>query len=291
MIYAIDSDGKKIKASPNASATCANCKSEVVAKCGKLNIWHWAHKNLMDCDSWQYEPMSEWHVKWQSYFGEAQREVFITKSGECHIADIMTAKGLVIEIQNSAISPDEIFEREIFYGQMIWVVNTAEFKHNLYFKEYPPVPYQGIWSQYIKKTAPSGAIGYWIKVPDDDLSMQILAAVKKSDYTMMYEDEDEEEEYWFKSKRSIKEELEPALVNAFEGYLIDCKLRQTIEENKTYDTNFRWTHLRKIWRTATKPVFLDLNNGFLFYIKTLYENGNGFGKIVPKRIFLKKYSS
>jgi len=287
MLYAIDLAGKKIMASPNAIAICPNCKSDLLAKCGQLNIWHWAHKNLIDCDSWSYEPMSEWHLKWQNNFKEERREVYINRWNECHIADILTEKGVVIEIQNSNISTDNIFERESFYSDMLWVVNTVEFKHHLFFKEFPTPPFQPVWKQYIKKHLPGDSIGYSITVPIDNLNGQILDALKKSDYIMAYDDYDLE--YWFNEKVKFNEQIDIKIVNAFEAYLIDCKFGQELEENKIYSTNFKWTHLRKTWRTANKPIFLDLNNGFLFQIITLHESGNGFGKIVPKKIFLKKY--
>ncbi|MBK7883443.1 MAG: hypothetical protein IPJ81_06385 [Chitinophagaceae bacterium] len=288
MQYAIDLTGNKVKASPSGTAICPNCKADLTPKCGQLNIWHWAHKGLKDCDSWSYEPISEWHLKWQNYFEKELREVFITKGYETHIADILTEKGTVIEIQNSNISPEDIYEREAFYSKMVWVINSFDFKHNLYFKQFPPEPFEPVWKQYIKKHHPNKTIGYSITIPINDCNGQILSALKKCDYIREFDDETDSE-YWFNIKNSTYESLDPLIVNAFVGYLIDCKFRQELERNKIYHTNFKWSHLRKTWRTAMKPIFLDLNNGFLFLIKTLYENGNGFGQIVSRQIFLKKY--
>jgi competence CoiA-like predicted nuclease len=290
MIYAISTDGIKIKAIPNEIAICPICKSELKSKCGQLNIWHWAHKDLKDCDSWNYEPISEWHLKWQNYFGEEQREVLITKGDETHIADIVTEKGTIIEIQNSNISVDDIFDREVFYRDMIWVLNTVDFKHNLYFKNFPPFPFEPVWKQYIQKQVHSDTIGFKITIPVNDINNQILSALKKCNY-ICESDDTIDSEYWYNLKQSQHEELDKLIINAFEGYLIDSKFSTELEENKIYSTNFKWTHLRKTWRTSTKPIFLDLNNAFLFLIKTLHENGNGFGKLVPKRLFLKKYRS
>ena len=288
MIYALNSDGKKIKAFPNALASCPNCKSELQAKCGQLNIWHWAHKNLTDCDSWAYEPISEWHLKWQNYFNEEYREVYINKGDEYHIADILTENKIEIEIQKSKISTEEIFERELFYDKMIWVVNSFEFKQNLYFKELPTPPFQPVWKQFIKKHSPLDNIAFSITVPIDDCNNQILSALKDSSYHFEF-DTGKDKDYWFKLKGKTHEQLDTVIVNAFEAYLIDSKFRQELDERKIYPTNFKWKYLRRTWRTANKPIFLDLNNGYLFQVITLHESGNGFGKIVPKRIFLKKY--
>ncbi len=49
----------------------------------------------------------------------------------CHRADVRTPTGLVIEFQNSPITPEDILERERFYGRMLWVFNAAEFADNL----------------------------------------------------------------------------------------------------------------------------------------------------------------
>lgn len=116
-------DGKRFEANPvlkGITATCPCCDSYVTPKCGSVVAWHWAHQSL-DCDPWS-EPESEWHREWKRCFPEAWQEV---KIGE-HRADVKTPN-LVIELQNSQISPETIQERECFYGKMVWVVNAAEF--------------------------------------------------------------------------------------------------------------------------------------------------------------------
>lgn len=109
------------------NATCPQCGSEVIAKCGSIKAWHWAHK-ADDCDIWQ-EPMTDWHWNWQGLFPEDSREVVITKRCVSHRADVVTGK-TVIEFQHSSISPDEIWERESFYGRMIWVFDAIDAVEN-----------------------------------------------------------------------------------------------------------------------------------------------------------------
>lgn len=46
---------------------------------------------------------------------------------ERHRADVRCPSGLVVEFQNSHISPDDIEARENFYGRMLWIVNGAGF--------------------------------------------------------------------------------------------------------------------------------------------------------------------
>lgn len=131
MQHAIDIDGKKI--SPGRSgqiAVCGFCGEKVRGRCGEINIWHWQHINKVDCDLWK-EGETDWHRAWKKKFPFEWQETIIIKKGEKHIADILTEEGLVIEFQNSSITPSTIAEREKFYGKMIWVINAESFKNNL----------------------------------------------------------------------------------------------------------------------------------------------------------------
>lgn len=124
MLWANTAAGKST-ASPNAIGTCPSCGAGLIAKCGNIVSWHWAHKSR-DCDLWS-EPESEWHVNWKKQFPIAWQE----RTMGPHRADVGTANG-VIEFQRSPISADEIQEREQFYGSMIWVVSADEwclYKH------------------------------------------------------------------------------------------------------------------------------------------------------------------
>jgi len=121
MMYGIDSNtGEKIRAKHNKKAVCPICGEELIPKCGRIKVWHWAHKKGTDCDEW-YEPETDWHRFWKSLVPKEWCEQVIKKNGEIHRADILTPTGLVIELQHSPISPDEIEEREEFYENMIWL--------------------------------------------------------------------------------------------------------------------------------------------------------------------------
>lgn len=146
MIWAIKNN-VKLKATSKDRANCSLCNKEVIAKCGEIKIWHWAHKSNIDCDDW-FEPESEWHLNWKDEFPKECQEVTIKKCvsdycneekythnhngedhGDCmdceekiHRADIKI-NNQVIELQNSPLSSDKIIEREEFYGNMIWLLN------------------------------------------------------------------------------------------------------------------------------------------------------------------------
>ena len=114
MIY----DIYRQRATPRSKSTCPSCGNALIAKCGSLVTWHWAHK-ASECDAWS-EPESAWHISWKEHFEEqfgAQTEQVMGP----HRADIVI-DGQVIELQYGFLSADEIAEREAFYGpSMAWI--------------------------------------------------------------------------------------------------------------------------------------------------------------------------
>jgi competence CoiA-like predicted nuclease len=132
MIYGL-LNGEKIEASPEVkNAKCQCCNSDLIAKCGDIKIWHFAHKTKNECSSW-WKPMTEWHKNWQEQFPKNCREVVhkCQETGEKHIADVkiqIAGKELVIEFQNSPISKKEIKSRDLFYKDIIWVLNGEKYE-------------------------------------------------------------------------------------------------------------------------------------------------------------------
>ena len=129
-------NGLRAEPTPRQAGICHYCGSEMVAKCGRIKIWHWAHKSRSSCDPW-WESEGEWHRRWKGLFPLKWQEVIHInpKTGEKHIADIKTSSGLVIEFQNSPMNVFERRSRENFYGKMIWVVNgDRDTLDSAYFK-------------------------------------------------------------------------------------------------------------------------------------------------------------
>jgi len=136
-MYAINADSQRVLPERHGQAFCPGCRASVHAKCGDINVWHWAHVSGKECDPW-YEPETPWHVNWKLQFQEPCREVVI---GE-HRADVRaTWKGssdrCVIELQHSAIEPADILEREAFYGKfcdsMLWVIDASDIRDHFIF--------------------------------------------------------------------------------------------------------------------------------------------------------------
>lgn len=116
-------NGVRQEALPNLSATCPACARPMVAKCGEIKVWHWAHRGTRVCDPW-WENESEWHRAWKSEFPTDWQEVVLkTESGEKHIADVKTEYGWVVEFQHSYLKPEERRSRNAFYQKLVWVVD------------------------------------------------------------------------------------------------------------------------------------------------------------------------
>jgi competence protein CoiA len=120
---------QRLEASPVSKATCPACDGPVIAKCGRIRIWHWAHKAAA-CPA-NKEPETPWHREWKLQFPDAWQEVVqIGADGSRHIADICSSFGQVVEFQNSHIDLTEREAREAAYGKLIWVVNGTRLKQD-----------------------------------------------------------------------------------------------------------------------------------------------------------------
>lgn len=126
MLFAQSESGARIEPHPGTKARCPQCGGELLAKCGSIVQWHWAHR-AAECDTWS-EGESEWHLAWKRQVDPGACEIVI---GE-HRADIRTNSGVVVELQHSALAPDEIAERELFYGEMVWLFDARTYELSFY---------------------------------------------------------------------------------------------------------------------------------------------------------------
>lgn len=125
-----DVEGQRCEAQPGTSATCRCCGAAVIARCGDLRVWHWAHRSVRGCDHW-WESETEWHRTWKNEFpSDWQEFVQTAPSGEKHVADVKTQSGTVIEFQHSPLKAEERMSREAFYRKMVWVVNARRRKRD-----------------------------------------------------------------------------------------------------------------------------------------------------------------
>jgi competence CoiA-like predicted nuclease len=130
MRFAINQQKERVEPSPNLdNCICDICKKPVIPKCGSINIWHWAHYDLSECDSWS-EGETDWHRNLKDKCIKEAQEITIGR----HRADLVNYY-FVIELQHSPISFDEIIEREQYYKNMIWVFDMRDKIKNMNFIE------------------------------------------------------------------------------------------------------------------------------------------------------------
>lgn len=116
-------NGQRQEPRPNLSGECPGCGEPMLAKCGEVRIWHWAHQGRRHCDSW-WENETEWHRNWKGQFPVEWQEIIqYAEDRERHIADVKTGDDWVIEFQHSYIKPEERRSRENFYQKLVWVVD------------------------------------------------------------------------------------------------------------------------------------------------------------------------
>ena len=130
MYIAKDIDGQIIDISDAVKGNqyyCPICGEKLIVRNGKINVPHFSHETLRNCDSWDYD-MSEWHRNWQLRFPKNTRERIITYKGVRHRADVLV-DDTVIEFQHSRMSNDEFWERNEFYTNagytLIWLFDLS----------------------------------------------------------------------------------------------------------------------------------------------------------------------
>jgi hypothetical protein len=118
-----DVNGQRQEAQHGLLGSCSGCLQPMVAKCGQVRIWHWAHLGRRDCDRW-WESETKWHRDWKDQFPADWQEIaHPAGDGERHIADVKTHDGWVLEFQHSHLRSEERRAREAFYQSLIWVVD------------------------------------------------------------------------------------------------------------------------------------------------------------------------
>jgi len=113
--------GQKQLPFPKGRGTCPCCGGLLIAKCGQINAHHWAHDRQDDCDAWS-EPIGPWHLWWQNLVRPEFAEVVRVP----HRADIVGNGDVVVELQHSSISAEDIAAREAFYGDMVWLFDATQ---------------------------------------------------------------------------------------------------------------------------------------------------------------------
>ena len=124
-------NGERVRPEPHLKGVrCPKCDTELVAKCGKIRAFHWAHKNKLQCDDWM-EDDNEWRDSWLNEFEDDWQESLIDRGGVSHFADSETDKNTIILLHQSRLTPEIIREREDFYRTPVWIFNAGLHKQDV----------------------------------------------------------------------------------------------------------------------------------------------------------------
>lgn len=287
-------NGKRITPQKGLSANCQLCKSEVVAKCGRIKIHHWAHKSINTCDKW-WENETEWHKQWKNHFPIHWQEVvrFDNKSNERHIADVFNfEKELVIEFQNSRISVDELEARERFYKKMIWVINKNQIQISTSSLEVLIREIKEITNNFY-----SERINPYIRIPrvimaklgkfvSETLAMKNIGKREIKQLIDMFNDDidnliGENSDFGNKNDGLEPNEAKRHLLKPLEKKIIEEIESQSYAPDVYYV--FKILKGSKTWNYAKCPVFLDTGDGlYLLY-------PNEIAKKISKERFVNYY--
>lgn len=115
------------RATHSKLVTCAACNRTLIGKKGIKVVHHYAHEQDAKCAAIKRDSdgKTSWHLLWQNIAKPENIEIITKKDGKTHIADIVNESGTVIEIQHSNLLPTDIQNREIFYDNMIWLLDGA----------------------------------------------------------------------------------------------------------------------------------------------------------------------
>lgn len=257
LLYALSENEERILAEKEIVGFCSICGEKLIPKCGKINIWHWSHKGNTDCDKWS-EGETEWHLNWKNYIDENNREVIIRKNGIVHRADILNEKNVVVELQHSYISPDEIKEREEFYDNMVWLFDVKDVGDRIKGDFTTKEEYINL---HIRKYLNTSSIKYKLRG----------IYIPSNRYTI--------------DERYIKKEK-----------MIVNKLSEEYDGKKdkiNFSYSFKWKNKKKSIFTCIRPVFLDVGKNIIIEVHSFNKKHSKWthfwGKYITYEDFILKY--
>jgi hypothetical protein len=108
-------------------AVCPSCKEEVLAKCGEIKIWHWAHFACTACEFGR--PETEWHLRNKEWW--LQKGAKIEEPVGVRIIDVKF-KNVGLEFQRKTDTLEEMRSRTENHLEhldfLIWVVPERKMK-------------------------------------------------------------------------------------------------------------------------------------------------------------------
>ena len=258
-------DGKKSEARKGVGGTCEICGSQMVPKCGPRVMHHWAHSSRRDCDPW-WENETPWHREWKELFPEDCREVsHVDAKGEIHRADIKTPTGIVIEVQHSTMSEGERESRELFYQNLIWILDGRGFRKNFLLGCKLPDPEVGIFHDVV-----------WHQ---SERSAYNLSPVPEYECIPCFSRISEISKDHPGTTKSNLRSCPYMMMQIHSGN----ELKEEVIANYSGHHQYHWLRPRKAWLDAACPVYLDFGEDILYRLETYDQTGMNSVKLVAKR--------
>lgn len=102
---------------PGARSQCVDGCGILIAKCGEINRWHWAHQGDAICTG---EGEGAWHRAWKQW--SQNHGAVVEMSDHPRRPDIVWPDGHIYECQTDYIDAAELRKREQHYGEsMTWI--------------------------------------------------------------------------------------------------------------------------------------------------------------------------
>lgn len=244
-------EGARSEARPGTRGQCQICARDMIAKCGEVIVWHWAHSPRRLCDPW-WENETEWHRRWKSYFpNDWQEVVHVDGKGEKHIADIKTDAELVVELQHSSMKPEEMRSREEFYRKMVWVVDGTPFKDSFHVLSRLPPPDSQLAGRLRILRTPSYPI---------DPKHPRFRITNRPMFLLDTHEIGRGENYVAYDVCSVGRGGENT-------YFHDRDTEAEIDTIYEGDHFLEWKRPRTVWLSACSPVLIDLGQGILWRLR------------------------
>jgi len=205
----------------------------MVARCGEVRVWHWAHKGRRHCDPW-WENETEWHRAWKGQFPvEWQEIVHHADDGERHIADVKTEDDWVLEFQHSYIKPDERRSRENFYPKLVWVVNGLRRKRD-------KAGLQRAWDNHYSRSQAEDSPGRIVHSDDGALLRDWVGCQSHVFFDLG------DEELWWLAPKAPRESKPWAIMSRIPRYrFIESHQPKTERGEGDFESILKW--LGKVW--------------------------------------------
>ena len=268
-------DGDRVEANRGLNAVCPLCRAPVIPKCGAIVVHHWAHLSKKDCDDW-WEPETPWHRKWKAC--ATRTEVTIQK----HRADIVTSRGLIVELQHSNLSLADVRAREDCYGlRLRWLFDGTDLLVSAPNGEF-------LSRQTSSADVRSG----------EELAVNAEGETYRVRPVRVFEGEYGLTKMWLGEKCSVSREWDgershesmyvaPLAWNHFDNHQLDLRKKSRSKEGWEIVT-FRWKHPRKSYAMTQRPTYIDLPGRFVLRLGALHLDGGppygGWGTLVPRAV-------